>query len=160
MGQSGWISSGKDSDRWQEQSLWVSPAQKWSMHLENKWGITGGVWNIWLLYLFSLHYRLKYLFLGKEVKPLKRYFVSESSQAEGEFLTKLCPSSCSLTMKYNTFNSWEPHGEKEKRVIAVTAVSSKVGTATLISSLVLGMHISRTSIWVSPLHLHFCTTSQ
>ena len=39
-----------------------------------------------------------------------------------------CPCSVlplSLTMDYNTFNSWEPHGEREKRVIAVTnAVNS------------------------------------
>lgn len=44
----------------------------------------------------------------------------ESCQTEGEFLPMLLPSSHFLLLKYNTFNSWEPHGERKKRVINVT----------------------------------------
>lgn len=48
----------------------------------------------------------------------------------------LLPSSHSLLLKYNTFNSWEPHGERKKRVINVTYA---VRLVLYLASLLLGL---------------------
>lgn len=80
----------------------------------------------------------------QDVQPMGDVFLTESCQAYGDFPPMLQPSSHSLLIKYNTFNSWEPRGEREKRVINVTCAAG-VGTAILFPCLFFCIKMLRTS---------------
>lgn len=81
----------------------------------------------WFIIFFRQLYQLQ---PQEDVQPMGDVFLTESCQAYGDFPPMLQPSSHSLLIKYNTFNSWEPRGEREKRVINVTCAVG-VGTAIL-----------------------------
>lgn len=76
------------------------------------------------------------LFLIQEdVQPLEGCLVIESCRTEGEFLQMLFLSTLPH-MNNNTFISWEPHGEREKRVITVTyAVRSALPSTAILLGL-------------------------
>lgn len=115
VGQSRWISSGigrvtVGRSRAQEKSF-TSPGM---IHLKSNYGL-------YLSWLFDMCINLNLFSIQEDnYNNYKDVFLLNHARQKVKFYPRSYLISHSLLMEYNTFNSWEPHGEREKRIINVT----------------------------------------